>query len=60
MANEIIVLPYRAMVEGDRDYAVAFAVPANAKGLKFIVRPVLEYDGNPTLLMLRVGSKLSH
>lgn len=47
VANEIIVLPYRAMVEGDRDYAVAFAVPANAKGLKFIVRPVLEYDGNP-------------
>ncbi|ADY00892.1 Vinylacetyl-CoA Delta-isomerase [Vulcanisaeta moutnovskia 768-28] len=46
VANEIIVLPYRALVEEDKDYAVAFAIPANTKGLKFIVRPVLEYDGN--------------
>ena len=39
-ANEIIVLPTRAMTENDRDYAVAFAVPANARGLKLVSRPM--------------------
>jgi aromatic ring hydroxylase len=38
-ANELIVLPPRAMGEGDRDYALSFAVPVNAKGLKFIASP---------------------
>ncbi len=32
-ANELIVLPTRALAEGDRDYAVSFAVPMNAPGL---------------------------
>jgi len=35
-ANEIIVLPTRAMTERDKDYAVAFAVPANAEGVTMI------------------------
>jgi len=38
-ANELIVLPPRAMAEADRDYALSFAVPVNAKGLKFIASP---------------------
>jgi 4-hydroxybutyryl-CoA dehydratase / vinylacetyl-CoA-Delta-isomerase len=38
-ANEIIVLPTRALTEPDRDYAVAFAVPANTRGLKMIASP---------------------
>jgi 4-hydroxybutyryl-CoA dehydratase/vinylacetyl-CoA-Delta-isomerase len=38
-ANEIIVLPTRALGENDRDYAVSFAVPANTKGLKLIAAP---------------------
>ena len=38
-ANEIIVLPTRALGEKDRDYAVSFAVPANAKGLTLIAAP---------------------
>jgi 4-hydroxybutyryl-CoA dehydratase / vinylacetyl-CoA-Delta-isomerase len=38
-ANEVIVLPTRAMAEADRDYAVAFAVPVNAKGVKLIASP---------------------
>lgn len=38
-ANEIIVLPTRALGERDRDYAVSFAVPANARGLKLIAAP---------------------
>src|SRR5687768_969095 len=31
-ADELIVLPCRAMGEADADYAVSFAVPVNAKG----------------------------
>jgi 4-hydroxybutyryl-CoA dehydratase / vinylacetyl-CoA-Delta-isomerase len=32
-ANELIVLPTRAMAEADRDYAVSFAVPMDTPGL---------------------------
>lgn len=39
LADEIIVLPTRAMGPEDRPYAVAFAVPANAAGLRFIASP---------------------
>ncbi len=38
-ANEVIVLPTRNMSEADRDYAVAFAIPANTPGLKMICSP---------------------
>lgn len=38
-ANELICIPTRAMSEADRDYAVAFAVPMNAKGVKLITSP---------------------
>lgn len=38
-ANEIIVLPTRALGEADADYAVSFAVPANAPGLKLLASP---------------------
>jgi aromatic ring hydroxylase len=40
VANEIIVLPTRNMTEKDKDYSVAFAVPANTKGLKMISKPL--------------------
>jgi 4-hydroxybutyryl-CoA dehydratase / vinylacetyl-CoA-Delta-isomerase len=35
-ANEILVVPTRAMGEADADYAVAFAVPANTPGVTMI------------------------
>jgi len=35
--HEVIVLPTRALREGDEDYAVAFAIPADTKGLIHIV-----------------------
>ncbi|MGB9903169.1 MAG: 4-hydroxyphenylacetate 3-hydroxylase N-terminal domain-containing protein, partial [Desulfotomaculales bacterium] len=38
-SNEFFVIPCRAMTEEDGDYAVAFAVQANAKGIKQVVRP---------------------
>ena len=37
-ADEIIVLPTRAMTEKDKDYAVAFAIPADTEGVKLITR----------------------
>jgi len=37
-ANEIMVVPCRAMTEKDADYAVAFAIPANTKGVTQICR----------------------
>jgi 4-hydroxybutyryl-CoA dehydratase / vinylacetyl-CoA-Delta-isomerase len=46
VADEIITIPTRTMTEKDRDYALAFAVPASTKGLKFIARPVEEIEGN--------------
>ncbi len=38
-ANEILVIPTRAMTAADADYAVAFAVPANAEGLHMLASP---------------------
>ncbi len=38
-ANEIIVLPTRALGEKDAAYAVSFAVPANTRGVKLIAAP---------------------
>lgn len=47
VCNEIIVLPCRAMGEDDKDYAVCFAVPANAKGLTLICsEPEIAEPGN--------------
>ena len=37
--NDIIVLPTRNMQKNEADYAVSFATPSNAKGIKFICRP---------------------
>jgi len=37
--NELIVLPTRAMAEGDADYAVAFAIPVDTPGLKLVASP---------------------
>lgn len=36
-ANELFVLPCRAMREDEKDYAVSFALPVNTKGLSLIV-----------------------
>ena len=35
-ANEMIVMPCRAMSEEDKDYAVVFAIPVNTKGVTII------------------------
>jgi aromatic ring hydroxylase len=37
-AHELIVLPTREMTEADKDYAVAFAIPADTEGITMICR----------------------
>ncbi|HEX2171479.1 MAG TPA: 4-hydroxyphenylacetate 3-hydroxylase C-terminal domain-containing protein, partial [Dehalococcoidia bacterium] len=46
-ANELIVIPTRAMGPEDADYAVAFAVPIDTPGLILICRPTgsIDQDG---------------
>ena len=48
VSDEVVVLPTRAMTEADRDYAVAFSVPTNTKGLKLIARPLVEAESAMT------------
>jgi len=38
-SDEILVLPTRSLLPEEADWAVAFAVPADAEGLKQVVRP---------------------
>ena len=35
-SHEIITMPTRTMTEEDRDYALSFAIPADAKGVTFV------------------------
>jgi len=44
-ANEMIVLPTRAMGADDADYAVAFAVPLDTPGLTLVASPYLSTRG---------------
>ena len=44
-SNDIIVIPCRAMTEADADYAIAFAIPANTKGIKQVCRPFRSHIG---------------
>ena len=39
-SEEIFVIPTRALKEDDKDYAVAFAIPADWEGISLITRPV--------------------
>jgi aromatic ring hydroxylase len=39
-AEEMVVVPTRALTEEDRDYAVAFAISPDTEGVKIITRPV--------------------
>lgn len=58
VSDEIIVIPTRAMKDSDKDYAVAFAVPANAPGLKLYVRPIDEIEGNTSAVLSKKDYEL--
>jgi 4-hydroxybutyryl-CoA dehydratase/vinylacetyl-CoA-Delta-isomerase len=52
VVNEMVILPTRAMREDDRDYAVAFAIPPNTKGITMIcpepeIKEVGDFFENP-------------
>ena len=40
VADELLVLPTRALTEKDKSYAVAFAIPADWENVRLITRPV--------------------
>ena len=58
VSDEILVIPSRAMGEKDSDFAVAFAVPAATKGLRMIVRPIDELEGNSSSLISKSDFEL--
>lgn len=51
VSDEMIVIPTRAMTDKDQDYAVAFALPVSTPGLRMIVRPIDELEGNDSALI---------
>jgi 4-hydroxybutyryl-CoA dehydratase/vinylacetyl-CoA-Delta-isomerase len=38
-SNEVFIIPCRSLSEADKDYAVAFAIPVNTKGITQVCRP---------------------
>lgn len=47
-SNELIVLPTRSFDERDKDYAVAFAAPLNARGLKMVTSVYTQGNDSPS------------
>ena len=45
--DEIIVLPTRAMTEGEEDWSIAFAIPVSTPGLVLIVSPYGDRETRP-------------
>ena len=45
--HEVIVLPTRAMGEGEEDWSIAFALPANTPGIRFIASPYGDGEQRP-------------
>jgi aromatic ring hydroxylase len=58
VSDEIIVIPTRAMRENEKDYAVAFSIPTNTKGLKMIIRPINEIEGNTSAIISKEDVEL--
>lgn len=56
-ADEIIVIPTRALKEDDADYAIAFALPGDWEGMSLITRPVWlrEKDDNDASPLCKYG-----
>ncbi|MCB1016106.1 MAG: hypothetical protein KDB10_13455 [Acidimicrobiales bacterium] len=57
-ADELVVLPTRAMGPADEDYAVAFAVPINTPGLELYVSSYSGREHNDFEFPLSSGHKL--
>ncbi|WP_016755152.1 4-hydroxyphenylacetate 3-hydroxylase family protein [Leptospira santarosai] len=46
ISDELIIYPFRVLQENEADHALAFAIPVNTPGLKFICRPPLAFGGS--------------
>ncbi|NLW77838.1 MAG: aromatic ring hydroxylase [Ruminococcaceae bacterium] len=49
VADEIIVVPTRVMMEDEKDYAISFAIPADTEGLHLIVREAFSHPREDNL-----------
>lgn len=58
VSDEIVVIPTRAMRDNEKEYAVAFAVPAETEGLRMYVRPIDELEGNSSAVVSRQDYEL--
>ena len=56
-ANELIVLPTRAMREGDKDYAVSFAVPLDTPGLVLLTSAFDSHGPQSSAVELPISAK---
>ena len=56
-ANELIVLPTRAMREGDKDYAVSFAVPLDTPGLVLLTSAFDSHGSQSSAVELPISAK---
>ena len=56
-ANEMIVLPTRAMGPDDSAYAVAFAVPLDTPGLTLVASPYLAHEGEGRVRAPALGER---
>ncbi len=48
-ADELIVIPTRALTKDEKDYAIAFAIPADTEGVYLIGREAASIDRDPNL-----------
>jgi len=57
--NQILVVPGGALKPEEKDYAVAFAIKPDTKGVKFICRPTTR-PSQPRQIEKRMSSQFSH
>ena len=57
-ANELFVIPTRNLTEADKDYAVAFCIPLNTRGLKMIASPYGRGHGSSFTHPVSSGHKM--
>lgn len=56
--DEVIVIPTRALAEGEEDWAIAFAVPVATPGVKLFCSDFLHSDADPWTRPVSSGHKM--
>lgn len=57
-AQEVLVMPCRALGEDDKDYAVSFSVPVDTPGINFVCRPAPGRDREEDEMECPMGSAI--